>query len=228
MAYSSKLSNIVGRLDVVVDMAEHQNRKKKNLESLISELSSDYNELCKYIKLYDTILKVLQGKAATYRNQRKTTLEETTTKVLRQAFPNEEYEIKIDWDSSGVRPTAQILNAVRNKKGELEYYPPAHINGELAKQIIAYTTLCNMCIMLNADFMGYDECLNSGDNDSLTDIKPLFDKLMETLQIVMIEHKDFLYANLDRREIHIDKVGGSDDEPMSGETKIIDVREVRP
>jgi hypothetical protein len=208
-----------------LEYAESQNKRKKALEATIAELSEKQQMLLKYISVYDRIVKQLQIKAASYRAQRKTELEEMTTTVLRRAFPNEEYQIKIDWNSTGTKPTAQILNSVTAKDGSVEYYPPSHINGELAKQVIAFTTLCSMCGMLNADFIGYDECLNSGDDNSLVDIKPLFDKLMEAFQIIMIEHKDSLYQNLNRREIHIDKIGG-DDEPMSGETKIIRVSEV--
>lgn len=225
LALNEKLSNFAGKLDLAVDMAESQNNQKKLLEEKIELMSSSLEKLNFQVNLYDTMIKVLQIKAANYRAQRKTELEEMTTTVLKSAFPNEEYEIKIDWNSTGVRPTAQILNSVSSPDGTTEYYPPSHINGELAKQIIAYTTLCSMCGMLNADMIGYDECLNSGDNDSLVDIKPLFDKLQKNFQIIMIEHKDSLYQNLDRREIVIDKVGGTN-EPMSGETKVIGVREV--
>lgn len=227
MALNERLSIGIGRLDMAVSMAESKNKQKEILEETIKSMSEKYQRLTQYVSIYDSILKVLQVKAASYRAQRKTTLEEVTTTVLKSAFPNEEYQIKIDWNSNGTRPTAQILNSVSTSDGKVEYYPPSHINGELAKQTIAFTTLCSMCGMLNADFIGYDECLNSGDNDSLTDIKPLFDKLMSTFQILMIEHKDSLYQNLNRREIHIDKVGGND-EPMSGETRIIDVKEVLP
>lgn len=219
------MSSLLGRLDMAIEMAESQNTKKKQLEQTIEVMSEKYTQLSNYVSIYENILKVLQVKAANYRAQRKTELEEMTTTVLRAAFPNEDYNIKIDWNSTGVKPTAQILNSVITPDGNEEYYPPSHINGELAKQVIAFTTLCSMCSMLNANFIGYDECLNSGDNESLVDIKPLFDKLMATFQIVMIEHKDSLYQNLERREILIDKVGGTD-EPMSGETKIMEVREV--
>lgn len=227
MALNERLSNLIGRLDMAVSMAETRNKEKKILEENIAVMSEKYQQLLYYNQLYDYMVKILQAKAAAYRQERKTTLEEVTTTVLRSAFPNEEYQIKIDWNSNGTRPTAQILNSVSTKDGNVEYYPPAHINGELAKQTIAFTTLCSMCGMLNADFIGYDECLNSGDNDSLVDIKPLFDKLQKNFQIIMIEHKDSLYQNLNRREIHIDKVGGND-EPMSGETKVMNVLEVIP
>lgn len=227
MALNANLTSFIGRLDMAVNMAESQNKKKEELEESIKKMSEYYQKLTSYVNLYESMIKVLQVKASNYRAQRKTELEEMTTTVLRSAFPNEEYQIKIDWNSTGVKPTAQILNSVSAPDGTTEYYPPSHINGELAKQIIAYTTLCSMCGMLNADMIGYDECLNSGDNDSLVDIKPLFDKLKKTFQIIMIEHKDSLYQNLDRREILIDKIDGTD-EPMSGETKIMKVREVMP
>lgn len=227
MALNSNLSNLTGKLDMLISMAESKNKQKKELENVVKLMSEKYQKLSQYTNLYENMVKILQARAATYRNQRKTTLEETTTTVLKSAFPDEEYQLKIDWNSNGTRPTAQILNSVSTADGNVEYYPPSHINGELAKQVIAFTTLCSMCGMLNADFIGYDECLNSGDNDSLMDIKPLFDTLQKNFQIIMIEHKDSLYQNLNRREIHIDKVG-STEEPLSGETKIMHVREVRP
>ena len=225
MALNVNLSHAVGRLDYAINVASEKNDKKRILEENIEKMSDIKQDLDDYVEIYTDLIKILQGKAAQYREVRKSALEEMTTTVLKSAFPNEEYNIKIDGGSNGQNPTAQILNTVKTKDGSVEYYPPSHINGELAKQVIAFTTLCVMCSMDNAKFIGYDECLNSGDDDSLIDLKPLFDKLSSIFQIVMIEHKKSLYENLDRKEIYIDKVGG-DGEPLSGETKVVSEREV--
>lgn len=220
MAESALLNRYSGIVLEKISQAEVNNKKKKEFEEKYNDLCVLKQNLDNYAKIYTILLKHLQAKAANYRSQRKTELEESTTRALRNAFPEEEYEIHIDWDSRGTVPTATLLNAV-TVNGKKEFYPPAHINGELAKQMIAYTTICNMCSMLNAKFIGYDECLNSGDDDSLVDIKPLFDKLLEEYQILMIEHKQSLYYNLNRREIRLEKVGMTE-EPMSGETKVIE------
>ena len=211
MANSRVLERALGSFESRIQMAEINNKKKEEQEKILRELEESLTAASQFYTLIQNLTKELTIKATNLRNTRKTHLENETKRVLSLIFPDEKFDVKIEWSELKGVPQAQILTGLPGPDGQIEWCPPRNVHGELAKQLISFTCLANIAIMLGASFFGSDEALNSGDNESLMDTKPLMDKLNEALQFIVIEHKEAFFNNIDRREIHLKKVNETND-----------------
>lgn len=226
MASSRILERALGSFESRIQMAEINNKKKEEQENILKELEEALSTSANFYTLIQNLTKELTIKATNLRNTRKTHLENETKRVLSLIFPDEKFDVKIDWSELKGVPQAQILTGLPGPNGNIEWCPPRNVHGELAKQLISFTILCNISIMLGASFFGSDEALNSGDNDSLMDTKPLMDKLSEALQFVVIEHKEAFFNNIDRKEIHLKKVNTDDGDKYSGHVVIEEEKDI--
>lgn len=227
MAVSARLEGALGRLSQTIMVADENNKRKQEVGNAVAELNTGLKQAENLDKLMTYLIKNLTIYSANFRNTRKSELEDETRRVLKFVFPNEGFDIKIDWSEGRGRPQAQILTGLKGPNGVVEWCPPRNVHGEFAKQLIAFTTICNIAIMLGSQTFCSDEALNSGDDESLVSTKPLMDKLGELLQFIVIEHKDNFYKNIDRREILLEKIPG-DGGSYSGYVQIVSNQEILP
>jgi len=209
MARSQLLERAVGQLDSMLDNAKINNEKKRVQELAIAELSEKVVE-CQQI--YGIIIKLLDRltkHAAAFRKTRKNQLTLDVKRVLSLVFPDEGFDVNIDWDASRGKPLAKVLTGLPNPDGSIDWCAPKNIHGEFVKQLIGFTVLVNIVVMLNASFFYGDEALNSGDDDSLLTTKPIIDKFREVIQMIVVEHKSAFYSDIDRREICLRKLPGN-------------------
>lgn len=226
MASSRVLERALGSFESRIQIAEINNKKKEQHEAILRDLEESLSAASGFYSLIQNLTRELTIKAANLRNTRKTHLETEMKRVLSLIFPEEQFDVKIEWSELKGIPQAQILTGLPGPDGQIEWCPPRNVHGELAKQLISFTCLCNIAIMLGASFFGSDEALNSGDNESLMDTKPLMDKLSEALQFIVIEHKEAFFTNIDRREILLKKVNKEDDDKYSGHVIIEEQKDI--
>lgn len=196
----------VGRLAEQVSAAEKRNAEKEALGREIKNQLAVMEKAQRFYKMYDFGQKYISEIAAKYKSARNQALEGNVENALDLAFPDENFKIKIQYETRGKQELASLKIGKVQADGEIKWGSPHCRSGDFAKQLISLCMVAEITIMLGSEMLLADEPLSNGDAISLAEIKDLFVGLSEQgLQTLFIEHEEEMYKGVDRREIILEK-----------------------
>lgn len=133
-------------------------------------------------------------------------LEQRVESILRLILPEEDFKIRITYQAIRGKYQSEVLVGKENDKGEIIWSRPKGTNGGFMKQLISFSILASIDILLHSKFLFMDEPFSSSDTVNVSKMKPVFDLMLDQgLQLLFIEHKKELYEAVDHNLIHLHK-----------------------
>ena len=191
-------------------------------EELYSEYKSYDNRVAEIRDKQKEVINVIDicnRKKNEYRDSRLREIEKRAENILDLIFPEENFGISIQTERKRAQNYTTLKIGPKDVPVE-KWERPAAQNGGFVEQIISTSVLAAITQMYGSELLVLDEQFCSGDPQNCSLLKPFFDTLKGSTQVLIIEHKPELYSNLDRREIRIvkDRVG-------TGSVKIISMKD---
>lgn len=219
---SGKLQQRIGAIQNAIAVGTRNNAERERYVKALMDVSAICENLEKCRNILTVISRDLEISITQYREQQLDRLTAETKKVLDVVFPDEDFQVAIDWDVQRGNPVATVLLGKKLQDGTIDWFPPTMCNGEFVKQLVAFIMIAKMNSMLGARLFCTDECLNSGDNESLENVSVALNRLKDYLQLISIEHKKAYYTGITHKEINLVKHRAPDtNNPDAGWVEII-------
>ncbi len=171
--------------------------KRAVYQQRLRDLSSYEDSINRYYK--GAMIRVEQFRDECNRN-----LETRIESILALILPDEQFHIKLTFKPYRGSYVSEIYTGKEKPNGDIVWGKPRSQNGDFIKQLISFSMVCSLNLLLGSDFLLMDEPFNSADVTNVGKIQPVFDMMLEDgLQILMIEHKEELYRSVDRNQIDL-------------------------
>lgn len=133
-------------------------------------------------------------------------LEQRVESILRIILPEEDFKIKITYQAVRGRYQSEVFIGKADKNGGIVWTRPRATNGGFMKQLISFSIIASIDLLLKSKFLFMDEPFSSSDSVNVSKMKPIFDLMLDQgLQLLFIEHKKELYESIDHNLIHLYK-----------------------
>lgn len=210
--YRTKLLDKRAALERAKIMQEEYLKLKASHDSI-----QDLSRRClNHLTRLEQLKKVVDCEDASFRERRITFLSEHITQELLKIFPTKGYQAKIDCDfkrGSGMA-TLTLLD-----KYDVERIPEI-TEGKLCQYLISFASTVGAIKGLNTNNIYIDEAFGVSSSSNLPKIGDILQSTaQEGIQLILISQNSNLYANIERREIHLEFNDLTD---SSSVTEIID------
>lgn len=188
-----------------INSAEEDNTRKKRLEEDIVTESKLLEDVTSYHRAFKALLTRAMTEADTYRKSRKSELESRVESALNLVFPEEHFKVHFEVDVSNRKYVAELLLG-KEVDGIMYWGTPRGQNGGMAKQLIAFTAVGEINLMIGSDLYIADEPFSSSDDFNILAVKAILKYFNENgLQVLIIEHKPSLYEGIEHNKIKLTK-----------------------
>ena len=192
-----RLSAENSKLEERILTADKNNKEKKKIEDKLRERYIVRKRLQDTKKTVNTMRTASMAIAKKYREDRINILTKEIERNLALLLPDENFKVRIDFRSVKERYYADLYVS----KGGGDWFLPKAQNGKFIQQIISFSAMYSINKMRGCKVIFSDESLSSADKNSLVEIRPLLEELLdEGFQLVIIEHKEEMYKGIKRKE----------------------------
>lgn len=133
-------------------------------------------------------------------------LEQRVESILRIILPEEDFKIKITYQAVRGKYQSEVFIGKTDKNGGIVWTRPRATNGGFMKQLISFSIIASIDLLLKSKFLFMDEPFSSSDSVNVSKMQPIFDLMLDQgLQLLFIEHKKELYESIDHNLIHLYK-----------------------
>ena len=204
--YANSLHTLSGKLQAEIDSATENNLKREELLQRYYELSSKYNTLNNYysrlFKMRKMVMVIMDARRDNVLDNLERRVESSRAVVL----PEENFKIKITYTPNRGRYYSEVYVGKETASGQVIWTRPKGTNGEFMKQLISFSILASINILLESNFLFMDEPFSSSDVVNVGKLKPVFELMLnQGLQLMFIEHKKELYESLTHQIIQLYK-----------------------
>lgn len=204
--YINLLSAQSGKLQAEIDSAVANNSKRESLLQKYYSFSAKYGTLRDYYDRLFCMRKMVMSIMDEYRDTVISNLEQRVTSILGSIFPEEQFKVKITYKPCRGNYVSEVLIGKESIDGSVIWSKPRTANGGFMKQLISFSIIASMNILLHSNFLFMDEPFSSSDTVNVSKLKPVFDLMLEQhLQLMFIEHKQELYSDIDHKLIRLYK-----------------------
>lgn len=199
-------------LQADIARAEANNQRRASLQAAYDTYSCKANALNQVLVGLQQLKKITMSEMDAHRDGILHSLEQRVESILRIILPEENFRIKITYQVVRGKYQSEVLIGKENASGEIVWSRPRGTNGGFMKQLISFSILASIDILLHSKFLFMDEPFSSSDTINVSKMKPVFDLMLDQgLQLLFIEHKKELYEAIDHNLIHLYKHRSSSD-----------------
>lgn len=201
--YIMSLQTQSHKLQAKIDTAEENNQKREELLRKYHSLRSKYDKLCTYYTKLFTMRKMVMTIMDARRDNVIENLERRVESILAVVLPEEQFHIRITYTPNRGNYYSEVFVG-KEASGGIVWARPKGTNGEFMKQLISFSMLASINILLQSNFLFMDEPFSSSDVTNVGKLKPVFDLMLEQgLQLMFIEHKKELYERMPHKLIRL-------------------------
>ena len=192
------------KLQAKIDSAKENNNKREELLKKYYELNSKYTKLCRYYKELFEMRKMVMTIMEARRDEVIYNLERRVESILAVVLPEEQFHIKITYTPNRGNYYSEVFVGKETASGEIIWTRPRGTNGEFMKQLISFSMLASINILLQSNFLFMDEPFSSSDTVNVGKLQPVFKLMLDQgLQLMFIEHKKELYERMPHKLIRL-------------------------
>lgn len=163
---------------------------------------------------------IITKESDSFRERRVTYLDDQITDALSVIFPEKDFKAKIQYDFKYGSSKAYLR--LKDRKGNNR--SPFVTEGKLCQYTIGFISTVSTVVGLGASIIFIDEAFGVSSKKNLPKIGEMIQSYADTgLQFIIISQSSDLYADIPRREIHLElEKGISQDYDKVALTKVID------
>lgn len=185
-----------------IKTAEQRNSQKKQYQEEYVVLQAKADKLRGYDQRIVTLHKGAMARVEKFRQECLANLEERVKSILDVVYPEEDYQVSITFRLFRGTYQSEVLVGKQQPDGRVKWGNPKARNGGFIKQLISFSMIASMNLLLGSKFLMMDEPFSSSDPNNVALLKPVFDMMLGNgLQIMLIEHKENLFKQIDHNEI---------------------------
>lgn len=204
--YIDLLTAKSGRLQGEIDTGIENNSKKEELLQEYYSISQKYGTLDSYYDKLFLMRKSVMSIMDEYRNTVIRNLELRVQSILAAIFPEENFLVKITYTPNRGHYNSEVYIGKEGPGGKVTWAHPKTANGGFMKQLISFSIIASINVLLHSNFLFMDEPFSSSDYVNTSKLKPVFNLMLdEGLQLMFIEHKKEMYEHIDHRLIRLYK-----------------------
>lgn len=201
-----------GALQSDIARAEANNQRRASLQEAYDGYAVKANTLNQVAVGLKQLKKITMSEMDAHRDGILRSLEQRVESILRIILPEEDFKIRITYQAVRGKYQSEVLIGKKDSSGEVIWSRPRGTNGGFMKQLISFSILASIDILLHSKFLFMDEPFSSSDTVNVSKMKPVFDLMLDQgLQLLFIEHKKELYETIDHNLIHLYKHRSSSD-----------------
>lgn len=201
-----------GALQADIARAEVNNQRRASLQEAYDGYAVKVNTLSQVSTGLKQLKKITMNEMDAHRDSILHSLEQRVESILRIILPEEDFKIRITYHAVRGKYQSEVLIGKEDASGEVIWSRPRGTNGGFMKQLISFSILASIDILLHSKFLFMDEPFSSSDTVNVSKMKPIFDLMLDQgLQLLFIEHKKELYETIDHNLIHLYKHRSSSD-----------------
>lgn len=176
------------------------NRTRDNLLERQTVLNEKYNALLLYKDRLETTVKICRKFTDEFKLCRRDEVESRVENILAKVYPRENFGVYFDIETKYNKLLAKLKVGPRSQPIE-KWRTPSTSNGGFVKQLISASIIFSICDMRGAGLLLLDEQFCSSDDKNSEKIPDILlcEEYTKNKQIVMIEHKPEVYAQLNKR-----------------------------
>ncbi|MEG2262854.1 MAG: hypothetical protein RSC43_00055 [Clostridia bacterium] len=157
-----------------------------------------------YLDRLSFITKGSMLKMEQFRNECLKNLEERVEAILALIMPEEQFKVRITFRTVRGKYISEVYTGKEKPDGTVVWSKPRSANGDFIKQLVSFSIVCSLNLMLGSTKVLMDEPFSSSDNINVGKLQPVFDMMLDAgLQVIIIEHKDALYEHSPHNEISL-------------------------
>lgn len=226
--YALELNSRSGYLKGKIASAEADNQKKSELMKRYYELNNKLNSVTQYSNNLVLLKKKVMAILDNRRNELIRNLEERVESILGVILPEENFKVKITYTANRNNFCTEVYVGKELANGTISWARPKGSNGEFVKQLVSFSMVASINILLNSNFLFMDEPFSSSDTTNVAKLQPVFDLMLsQNLQLLFIEHKRELYQNLPHNIIKLYKHRLPQAVP-DGYVEVVNVERIEP
>lgn len=200
------LRNKSGALQSDIIKAEANNAHRAELTLAYDGYIAKAEALSQTLTGLKNLKKITMSEMDAHRDAILHSLEQRVESILRLILPEEDFKIKITYQAVRGKYQSEVLIGKEDADGKIIWSRPKGTNGGFMKQLISFSILASIDILLHSKFLFMDEPFSSSDIVNVSKMKPIFDLMLDQgLQLLFIEHKKELYEAVDHNLIHLFK-----------------------
>lgn len=186
--------------------AEENNKQKNTYQAEYAEYQAKADRLRYYDQRVSFIYKGAMERVDKFRVQCLDDLERRVESILAVVYPDEDFKVSITFKMFRGAYQSEVLIGKQQADGTIKWGKPKSRNGEFMKQLVSFSMVASMNLLLGSKFLMMDEPFSSSDPNNVSLLKPVFEMMLENgLQILLIEHKENLFKTIDHNEILLQK-----------------------
>lgn len=166
-------------------------------------------KLIKVQQYLDSINTLFKGTQVAMERYRMTTIENLESRmevILAAVLPEEDFKVRITYEPVRNKMETRILLGKTQQDGEIIWADPRVQNGDFIKQLVSFSAVASINLLLHSRFLFIDEPFSSSDVTNVKKLKPIIELLQEQgLQLLFIEHKPELYNSMQHNLIKLYK-----------------------
>lgn len=157
-----------------------------------------------YLQRLDYINKGSMLKMEQFQSECIRNLEHRVETILALIMPEEQFKVRITFQPLRGKYVSEVYTGKERSDGSITWSKPRSANGDFIKQLVSFSIVCSLNLMLGATKVFADEPFSSSDPVNVSKLAPVFDMMLEEgLQVIIIEHKETLYAGMSHNEINL-------------------------
>lgn len=204
--YLDSLHRLSGKLQEKIDSAVENNQKRGQLMEMYYTQGRKFGVLNAYYDKLFQMRKMVMTIMDARRDSILYNLERRVESILAVVLPEENFKIKITYTPNRGNYNSEVFVGKETAAGQVIWTRPKGTNGEFMKQLISFSILASINILLQSNFLFMDEPFSSSDTVNVSKLRPVFELMLEQgLQLMFIEHKKELYNGLDHQLIRLYK-----------------------
>lgn len=195
------LSYSIRRDEINYGMAKKTNATREKVDKELETTRDNLNNINNGIEVFSGMINIITKYTANIKKARIELLESEIEANLIYLYPDEKFKVTFEFSQNRGRETAELKlgrnGCIFNVKAQ---------NGRFVRQLISLSCMYTVNKLRESKTLIMDEALSSSDKDNLSNLKPLMNKMIEDgMQLIVIEHKDELYKDVERRMFYLEK-----------------------
>lgn len=199
------LDNLKSSLEVdksTIAKGIESNKIREELLEKQSVFDEKYNSLLCYKQKLDTSIKICRKFTDEFKLCRRDDVERRVEDILAKLYPDEDFGVYFDIENKYNKLQAELKIGPKSEPIE-RWSSPSTSNGGFVKQLTSASIIASICDMRGVSLLMFDEQFCSSDNRNSEKIPEVIfnSDYVKNKQIILIEHKPEVYAQLDKRII---------------------------
>lgn len=211
-----------------LDSATENNARKQELVEVANAYKKKLNTLQDYSQRLDIIVQGARIIMDTHRNECIENLQNRMAAILAVFYPDEAFHVRISYHPVRGKFETEVDIGKENGEGRIVWDSPRAQNGDFVKQLVSFSMIASINILLHAGFLFMDEPFSSSDTTNVSKLRYVFGLMQELgLQLLFIEHKPELYRHIEHNLIQLQKHRHPTD-PAKGYVEVVSIERREP